>query len=141
MKPKILYHGSNKKIKLLVPRKPHTDLPGNSQRGIYATQKKNFAISMGLTNQKYTSSFKGNKKINFVFGKPRMKYIYLHYVKSNNFKKIKSDEYVSYVPVKPYKIEKYKVSQLGQLWRKATRQELKEFLKDREKWRKENKDK
>lgn len=139
--PKILYHGSNKKIKELIPKKPDADLPENSIKAIYATDNKNYALGMSLTSQKGTESFKGNKKINFIKGEPKMKHIYLHYLKPNNFKYNVKDEYISLIPVKPYKIEKYKVSELGHLWRKSSREELKEFLKDRKKWRKNNPDK
>ena len=138
--PKVLYHGSNKQIKLLTPRKPSKDLHNNSMKAVFATNNKRTAISMGLTSGKTTSSFMGNKKINFVSGMPRMKYVYLHYLDSKTFKQNRLGEYISRVEVKPFKIEKYKVSGLGHLWRKSNKQELKEFLKDRAKWRRENKD-
>jgi len=139
--PKILYHGSNKKIRILIPKRPSKDLPENSMKAIFATNNKRVALSMGLTSGKNTSSFKGYKKINFIKGKPQMKYVYLHYLYSKTFKQNRSEEYISYESVKPFKIEKYPVTKLGNLWRKSNEKELKEFLKDRTKWRKENKDK
>jgi hypothetical protein len=139
--PKILYHGSNKKIKELLPRKPSQDLPENSMKAVFATSNKRGAIAMGLTAGKNTSSFMGNKKINFVKGKPRMKYVYLHYLNSKPFKKNRGEEYISYEKVKPFKIKKYPVSKLSYLWRKSNEKELREFLNNRKKWRKENKDK
>lgn len=36
-------------------------------------------------------------------------------------------------------IEKYKVSELRHLWVKSNKKELKAFLKNREKWRREHK--
>jgi hypothetical protein len=139
--PKILFHGSNKKIVELIPKKPSQDMPENSMKAIFATSNKRLAMAMGLTSGKNTSSFMGNKKINFVKGKPRMKYVYLHYLPSKTFKLNRAEEFISKVAVKPFKIEKLETIKLGFLWRKSNKKELKEFLINRNKWRKENKDK
>lgn len=137
MKPKILYHGSGDKINVLEPREPFFDLKENSMKAIFATSNKDFAIAMGLTKQKYSSSFKSHNEIllNFVRGQPKMKYVYLHYLKSDKFKHNRKDEYIAFEKIKPFKIEKYKVSDLNHLWRKSNKKELKEFLKKRDKWR------
>jgi hypothetical protein len=137
MKPKILYHGSDKKIKVLEPKQPFFDLKENSMKAIFATSNKNRAIAMALTNQKKSSSFMSHNKvlINFVQGQPKMKYVYLHYLKSDNFKHNRKDEYISTKKAKPFKIEQYKVADLSHLWRKSNKKELKEFLKDRKNWR------
>ena len=141
MKPKILYHGSSKKISLLVPRQPSKDLSNNSMKAVFATNVKDRALAMGLTKTKGSLSFRGNKKMNFVKGSPRMKHVYLHYLGSKSFKQNRPGEFISYIPVKPVKIEEYNVKNLSHLWRKSNMKELKEFLKNREKWRKENKQK
>jgi len=136
MKPKVLYHGSNKKIKVLELRQPFFDLKENSMKAVFATKNKEFALAMGLTSQKNSSSFRSRNKIliNFVQGQPKMKYVYLHYIKSDKFRNNGDEEYISTKKVKPFKIEKYKVSDLNYLWRKSNKKELKEFLKNRDKW-------
>jgi hypothetical protein len=136
MKPRVLYHGSNKKINILEPREPHFDIKENSMKAVFATSNKNLAIGMCLTAQKGSSSFAtcnshSQAMINFVKGYPKMKYVYLHYLNSNDFKVNKGDEYISRKEVKPFKIEKYNVSDLGHLWKKSNKKELKEFLKNR----------
>jgi hypothetical protein len=137
MKPRILYHGSNKKISILKPRQPSLDLKENSMKAIFATSNKNLAIAMGLTAQKGTESFGSRDKlmINFVKGYPKMKYVYLHYLKFKDFKLNRGEEYISTKEVKPYKIKKYKVPELTHLWRKSNKKELKEFLKNRDRWK------
>lgn len=136
-KPKFLYHCSTKKIDELVPRKPSSfDLPENSIKAVYATPNKNRALGVGgLSKQKYCASFRGNDKIHFYRGEPKMRYIYLHYLSPKTFREIMPELWASEVPVKPFKIERYNVSDLGHLWVKSNKKELKEFLKDRQKWR------
>lgn len=137
MKPKILYHGSNKKISILKPRQPSFDLKENSMKAVFATSNKNLAIAMGLTAQKGTESFGSRDKlmINFIKGYPKMRHVYLHYLNSRNFKLNRRKEYISKKEVKPFKIEEYPLSKLTHLWRKSNKKELKEFLKNRDKWK------
>jgi hypothetical protein len=137
MKPRVLYHGSNKKIIILKPRQPSFDIKENSMKAVFATSNKNTAIAMGLTTQKGSESFGSHDKvcINFVKGYPKMKYIYLHYLNSKDFKHNRGEEYISTKEVKPFKIEKYNVSDLSHLWRKSNKKELKEFLKNRDNWK------
>ncbi len=89
---------------------------------------------MGLTNQKGMSSFLGRHDdiLNVVHGKPKMKYVYLHYLPSGSFRKNRGDEYIAIKPVKPLKIERYQTKDLRKLWRKSNK---KEFLKNRKAWR------
>lgn len=137
MKPRILYHGSNKKIKILEPRTPYLDTKENSMKAVFATSNKDLAIAMGLTTQKGTESFGSRDKlmINFVKGYPKMRYVYLYYLNSKYFKLNRGNEYTSTKEVKPLKIEKYSVSDLTPLWRKSNKKELKEFLENRDKWK------
>jgi len=138
VKPKLLYHGSDRKLIKLNPRKPHFDLPENSMKAVFATDNKERAISMGLTNQKNSSSFSSRDRImiNFVRGKPKMKYVYLHYFKPGyHWIKNRKGEYVCYEEIKPFKIERYEVSKLDNIWRKSNKKELNEFLKNRDKWK------
>lgn len=92
---------------------------------------------MGLTNQKGSESFISHDKIkiNFVKGKPKMKYVYLYYLDSKNFKKRRKNEYVSKQSVVPIKKERFRTSKLRYLWRKSNKHELTSFLKNRDKWR------
>ena len=140
MKHKILYHGSSKKIVILKPKQPFLDLKENSMKAVFATSNKKYAIAMGLTAQKGSSSFGSRDKlmINFVIGYPKMEYVYLHYLNPKDFKLNKGNEYISTKEVKPFKIERYNVSDLSHLWRKSNNKELKEFLKDRDKWKATN---
>jgi hypothetical protein len=135
--PRILYHGSNKKINVLKPREPSYDLKENSMKAVFATSNKNLAIAMGLTAQKGSESFGSRDKlmINFVKGYPKMKYVYLHYLNSKDFRHNRGKEYISTKEVKPFKIEKYKVSELSHIWRKSNKKELTAFLKNRTKWK------
>jgi hypothetical protein len=136
-KPKVLYHGSDKRISLLAPRVPVTDVKISARDAVYATDEKEYAMGVALANSKHTNSFgkfeDGVHKALFNVGRPRMKYIYVHYLSPRNFVHNRKDEWISYKPVKPYKIEKVKVADLGWLWRKASDEEFHEFMKEREK--------
>lgn len=137
MKPKILYHGSNKEIAILEPRKPFFDLKKNSMKAVFATSNKKLALAMGLTSQKGSESFGSHDKlmINFVKGYPKMKYICLHYLDSKHFKHNGREEYISVQKEIPLKTEKIAVAELSNLWRKSNKKELIEFLKNRNKWK------
>lgn len=134
-KPKFLYHGSRNRIEVLKPRLPPKDMPHNSKKGVYATDNKNYALGMGLAS-KNSEAFRSRKtsQINFIKGPPRHKYVYLHVVDSKDFKKSFRDEYVATKAIKPVKIMRFEVAELGHLWRKSSKKELKEFLKDRDNW-------
>jgi hypothetical protein len=135
--PKILFHGSDKKINLLEPREPIKDLKENSMKAVFATDNKNLALGMALANQKYSSSFRSYDKnvINFVRGYPKMKFVYLHYLDSRDFKYNREEEFISIEKVKPLRIEKINISELNNLWRKSNKKELFEFLNDRKNWK------
>ena len=137
-KPKYLYHGSGKKIKVLEPRKPTDSDPMHSKKGVYATSLKKVALGMAAARSAKTSAFKNRKThvINIIEGWPDLKAtVYLHILDPKDFKQNHKDEYLSMKKVKPIKIEEHKVSDLKHLWRKSSKKELKEFLKDREAWR------
>lgn len=132
-----LYHGTNRKLKILEPKKPAYDLKENSMKAVFATDNKKLALAMALTCQKGSESFGSHDcvKINFVKSYPKMKYVYLYYLNSKDFVKNKRREYISIKKIIPIKVERYKVSELNSLWRKSNKKELKDFLKNREKWR------
>ena len=130
---KILYHGSDKKIPILKPRQPTDTKKENSVKAIYATDSKNMALGMALTNQEGSESFATKKpfKINFVKGEPKMKFVYLHILSKKDFKKNAPGQYLSTKSVKPLKIVRYPVHALRNLWRKSNKRELIKFLKTR----------
>lgn len=136
-KPKVLYHGSDRKIKLLAPRVPRVDAEILAKNAVYATDVKEIAMGVAIANSKRSGSFgkyeNGIHKALFHYGQPRMKYVYVHYLSPRDFAYNMKYEWISYKPVKPFKIEKLKVSDLGWLWRKASIKEFHEFLKEREK--------
>jgi hypothetical protein len=137
MKTKYLYHGSNKKIEILEPRKPDDPDPKHSKKGVYATSLKKVALGMAAVRSAKVSAFKNRKthQMNIVEGKPDMKAIvYLHILDSKDFKQNYKDEWIAIKKVKPVNIGEYKVSELKHLWRKSNKKELKEFLKDRDEW-------
>ena len=79
---KILYHGSNKRIRILEPRKPGD--PKTPIKAVYATDDKRRALGMALTNQKGSMSFSTKKpfKINFVKGiEPQKHQLNFEYLK------------------------------------------------------------
>jgi len=137
MRKLILYHGSNKKIEILKPRKPSFDSKENSMKAVFATSNKKLALAMGLTAQKGSESFGSRDKlmINFVKGYPKMKYVYLHYLDSKFFSHNRGEEYTSKKEVRPFKVEKFPLIKLTHLWRKSNKKELIEFLKNRNKWK------
>jgi hypothetical protein len=102
-------------------------------RAVFATDNKQLALAMGLTNQPYSSSFLTRRplQLHFVRGTPKMKSVYLHYLRSENFTKNNKDEFIAIKPIRPFKVEIYAVSSLRHLWRKSNRKELKIFLKNR----------
>ena len=106
-------------------------------KAVFATDIKDVAIMMGMSNQKGAVSFanRDTTMLNFVRSYPKMKHIYLHYLKTDKFEKHLGHEWVSYSNVKPFKIERFKVSELRHLWRKSSKKELKEYLKNRNLWR------
>ncbi|VVB80555.1 Uncharacterised protein [uncultured archaeon] len=130
---KFLYHGSNKEIKLLIPKQPSDPKKENSLKAVYATDRKDYALAMGLTNQKGSTSFItfNPVKLHFVRGKPKMKFIYLHYLSPKNFKKNSENQYLSFKPVESILIEKYFPYELRHLWTKSNKKELNKFLKNK----------
>jgi len=137
MKSKFLYHGSAKELEILKPQKPFFDLKQNSMKAVFATDSKEYALGMAAMASGKVSAFRNHKthQMNIIKGKPNLKAtVYLYTLNSNDFKKINKNEYINTKEVKPLKIEEYKVSKLKHLWRQSDKQELKEFLKNRDKW-------
>jgi len=130
MKPKYLYHGSRLLIKnkFLKPNRPSDKTQKeNYLYGVYATDRKDIAIGMALTGDKYTKSFGDYQKkpfqAVFVRSQPKRKFVYVYKVSSKTFKEQPkgSHQWVSSEPVKILNIQKIKVE--NKLWRKATKKE------------------
>ena len=145
MKPKYLYHGSGRELigEKLVPKQAD-DFGGNknnSLNGIYATSVKEQAISMALHSCKGVGSgsmqmHKINGKIKIKYsiiykGWPKQKQIFLYIIPSKTFRNIPrgSPQWVSFKPVKPYKILTLRVKDYTHLIRKANKKEMKDFKK------------
>jgi|APSaa5957512535_1039671.scaffolds.fasta_scaffold151866_2 hypothetical protein len=135
---KYLYHGSGKKMEILEPRKPDDSDPSHSKKGVYATSSKKSALGFSAIRSTKTSAFRERKTgmMNVVSGKPDEKAtVYLHVLDADDFSRNHKDEFIATKKIKPIRIEEYKVKDLGHLWRKSNKKELKEFLEDRENWR------
>lgn len=139
IKPKYLYHGSRSKIDVLEPRKPNDTHPDHCKKGVYAGDKKINAIAHGIAASHARGFGERGFPVNcFVSGWPNSKthkYSYVHILDSKDFEHNVRGEWISKKTVKPVKIEAYKISELGHLWRKSNEKELQEFLKDRPSWK------
>lgn len=136
-KPKFLYHGSGKRLEVLEPRKPTGHNPRHDKKGVYATDLKDMALGFSARGSAKTSGFKSRKtNIHYIYeGWPDLNAtVYLHIFDPKDFEYNDVHEYICPKKVKPIKIEAYKVSDLQHLFRKATKKDLKEFLKDRDAW-------
>ena len=132
MVPKSLYHGSGKEItsRYLNPNKPlDNSKKENCICGVYATDRRDIAIGMALTTEKYTKSFgdysKKVFKAIFVRGKPKQKFVYIYKVSSNNFieKPKGSHQWICKTNVLIIEKKKLLVSKLDESWRKASKEE------------------
>jgi len=137
-KPKYLYHGSGKKLKTLSPLKPDDTDPVHNKKGVYTTSSKKDALGFCAIRSAKTNCFRcrNTGMMNVVEGWPDLtKTVYLHILDSKDFEHNKGTEWICPHKVKPIKIVEYKVSDLQHLWRKSSKREMKEYLKDRDAWR------
>ena len=134
MRPKVLYHGSPRKLRggMITP-KLAKGLGGKHERlkGVYATHVGLAAILMAIIsdkNVKLSSLNLGNKKEGLIHkGWPKRKYVYLYYLQPKNFKNTPkgSWQWISKKEVKPIKTEKIKVEDYMHLIRRPTQKEKK----------------
>lgn len=116
MKPKLVYHGSTRKIKgnKLLPKqaKDVGNASINIHKGIYASNLREIAIAAAIVKSKGVrkSSLTFNKKPwgTILKGKPQQKYIYLYTLPAKTFRLAGQGgrQWVSSKPVKPIKEEK-----------------------------------
>jgi hypothetical protein len=136
MKSNFLYHGSPRKLNggRLIPTLAE-DLaknPENMKRGVYATDKKEIAIAMAIISTKGVigaglDNFGRGRYGKIYLGKPKQKYISLHYLPIKTFKKSKGvrNQFFSEGAVEPVKTEKLLVEDYIGLVKYATKREIK----------------
>jgi len=135
VKPKVLYHGSPNKLigDTLNPSKGEDSIerPENNLLAVYGTDRMDLAIVMGILGCKGViggsiDSYKGDKLNARIYGSfPKKKYIYLYYLPVSSFRQTKIDkhQFVSFIAVKPIKVEKLEIKRFRHLIRKATKVE------------------
>jgi|TARA_Y100000310_G_scaffold79837_1_gene76506 hypothetical protein len=140
MKEKVLFHGSPYKLKGSVLKPSQGDdskeRPENSLFGVYASDRKDFAIAMAILSCKGVigGSIEGFTKTSInakIYGPlPKKKFIYLYSLPANTFRPTKSiaHQYISSVPVKALLVEKLAISDHVRLLKKATKDETKKWL-------------
>ncbi len=140
-KIKYLYHGSPNKLigEKINPSqgKDSNERPENNKFAVYATDRRDFAIVMAITNCKDVlgGSIDGFTKDTIdskIYGNfPKQKYIYLHILSKNTFNPSKSiqHQFVSKVAVKPVKTEKILVNDYRYLLKVASKKETEEWIK------------
>ncbi len=141
MKPTILYHGSPNNLigeTLNLSQGDDSDeRPENKLFGVYATDRKDFAIVMAIINCKNVlgGSIHGFTKNTIrakIYGTfPKQKYVYLYNLPSEPFKSTKTikHQFISKLPVKPIKVEKILISDYTHLLKKATKEETAKWIK------------
>jgi len=132
MKPKFLFHGSGTLIRsthLKINQPKDKSEKENNLLGVYATDRKDIAIAMSLTTEKYTRSFGDYHQTPFqaifVRGQPKKKFVYLYKVSSKNFTEQPkgSHQWVSPKHAKIIERTRLPVKDLEQYWRLATKKE------------------
>ncbi len=139
--PKVLYHGSSNKLEgcKLQPSlgKDSEERPENNLLAVYATDRKDLAIVMGILGCKDVfggsiDSYQKEKLNAIIYGKfPKQEFIYLHRLPIKTFKQTKIDahQFVSDVAVKPIKTEKIKIKDYLNLFRVGTKKEGEDWAK------------
>jgi len=140
-KLKILFHGSPNKLigdELNPSQGDDSDeRPENNQFGVYATDRKDLAIVMGIIGCKDVvggsiDEYQDGKLNARIYGEfPKQEYIYLYHLPVETFKQTKIDEhqFVSLVAVKPIEVERIKVKEFTHLIRKTTKEETDYWMK------------
>jgi hypothetical protein len=138
-KPKYLYHGSGTKLEYLTPQKPiGDDDPKHKIKAVYAASDKRFALAMSACRSSKTVHAFNNRNThvqNIYKGWPdENATVYLYVLDSKDFKHNSGSEWISTKKIKPLRVEEYKVKDLRHLYRKSSKKELGEWLKDRGGW-------
>ncbi|MBT3297414.1 hypothetical protein HN385_00660 [archaeon] len=140
-KLKVLFHGSPHKLigDKLNPSQgdDSEERSENNQFGVYATDRKDLAIVMGILGCEGVTGgsideYIGDKLNARIYGGfPKQEYIYVYHVPVETFKQTQIDkrQFISLVAVKPVKIEKIKVKEFTHLIRNATKEETTYWMK------------
>ena len=102
-------------------------------RGVYATDRKDIAIGMALTTEKYTKSFGDYSKkpfqAIFVRGSPKKKPVYVYKISAKGFaeKPKGSHQWINQKNALILGKEILATAELRQCWRKATIKEKKRY--------------
>ena len=140
-KVKVLFHGSPNKLignKLNPSQGDDSDeRPENNQFGVYATDRKDLAIVMGILGCKDViggsiDEYEKGKLNTRIYGEfPKQEYIYVYHLPVETFNQTEIDkhQFVSLVSVKPIKVEKLKVKDFTYLIQKATKEETDYWMK------------
>jgi hypothetical protein len=138
---KTLFHGSPNELignKLNPSQGEDSDeRPENKQFGVYATDKKDLAIIMGILGCKDViggsiDEYQKGKLNARIYGEfPKQEHIYIYHLPAETFKQTKIDkhQFISLIAVKPLKVEKLKVKEFIHLIKKATKEETAYWIK------------
>ena len=138
---KVLFHGSPNELigdKLNPSQGDDSDeRPENNQFGVYATDRKDLAIVMGILGCKDViggsiDEYHKGKLNARIYGEfPEQEYIYVYHLPIDTFSQTEIDkhQFVSLVAVKPIKVEKLKIKDFTHLIRKATKEETDYWMK------------
>ncbi len=137
----ILYHGSSDKLRnnKLLPSlgKDSEERPENNLLAVYATDRKDLAIIMGILGCKDVfggsiGEYRNGKVDATIYGNfPEQEFIYLHYLPVETFRQTKIDkhQFVSDVAVEPTKSEKIRIKDYHNLFRIGTEKETEVWTK------------
>jgi len=138
---KYLYHGSSEKLQgdKLNPSQGEDseERPENRLLAVYATDRKDLAIVMGILGCKDVfggsiEEYSEGKLNAVIYGDfPKQEFIYLHYLPMETFKQTKIDihQFVSDVAVTPIKTEKIRIKDFYNLFRVGTKKESEDWAK------------
>ncbi len=136
-KPKILFHGSKRKIKDFLEPQKATDKKSksNSQNAVYATDRFECALGMSLTGDQKAFADYQEKDFKAVFVKepptPKIQR-FVYEVSSDTFEENPkgSHQWSSKFKAKILKTHVYSTKQLSKYWRMATEEEKKNLNKN-----------
>ena len=136
-----LWYGSKSKKGKIIPKQARGAFKKEDRQfGVYATDKKERAITMALIHLK---GVKGPTMLNSPHGKvqgiifdgwPTQDKFYLYKLSSKYFKKIDNWQWISKKEIKPLETKELKTSDYLHLLRKGTKKDRQKFNNLRKKW-------
>ena len=135
-----LWHGSPRKLigEFILPHKAAdiTGQPENCHEGVYALEKREFAIVMGIISSKgveigSTLDFSKDVPEGIIMGGwPKQETVYLYRLPAQTFQKVDGNQWVSHTKVKPCETIEINTADFMHLIRPATDEERARFLKN-----------